>query len=853
MKKQLFSTFVSFIILFEYFSIAHATSITIDASAPAKPIRFHNFYAGYHHNRFYFERSPAFKRLHDIFKECSHKRPSMQYWRCQNLLTYRNDPNNPKELKWFTEERAGHPYDTERYQATGGYNWGKVDEVFDEIVNRSGMTPVVEFNYMPECMALDLNEIGSYGLAVCSPPKDHLEWTELIRNTVIHLQNRYGVDETRKWYWGVWNEPDHEFFWNPKKYSYYDFIKMYDYAAVPLKEIDNQLKIGGPDNAGIGITTERFVEHTFKGTNFYNGKVGSPAEYFSVHSYSPIVKFICNDVWKMCQYVRKYYGDDYKNKRVILTEMSPSYVMDIVFIQTRFTAAWLLGLVDTFLEAGDLYGEFYIPATMHHCGDLRDFGVRALWVYIGEDNNSTEILKTAPFNTYEMLSYLSEERLPVQGCDFQPGHLDVFKLDEQAFNQVRCLATRTPGQSVELLVYHFNQQNRLVYNQKDNKDKPELWGSYYNAQPITHQADITVTNIPFKNAKYRKYVIDKYHSDVAAFREMNGRTNDYNLLNKHDDLEMIAEKTIEIVNGNFRETLTMQENSALLIILENMNVEPGPHLGVSPTSIDFGAYANVKSITIGNHGDQPLIWNALENPEKNWITSIEPSNGTIAAFSSQSLNISIDRSGLSDGDYRGSIAIHSNGGNQDVEILMYAGQPPLPSVYRINAGGNDYTDLAGNSWSSDRAYSPGGFGYEGGMTSSTSDPIYRTDDDILYQSERYKMDAYRFDVENGNYQIKLHFAEIYFQSPNERIMSVMIEDEPKIVDLDIFQQVGHDAALTYTFSDIPIADGRLDITFSVRSKTPKISAIELIDMNLIDFNTDNKPPSPPQNVHIVHE
>jgi len=360
-----------------------------------------------------------------------------------------------------------------------------------------------------------------------------------------------------------------------------------------------------------------------------------------------------------------------------------------------------------------------------------------------------------------------------------------------------------------------------------------------------------VNDVPFNQASYKKYVIDKNHSNSWSYRALNGNTNSYTTLNNHDDLEQIENKTISISSGLYTESFTIQQNSATLIVIENLGAASGPHLGVSTSALDFGAYNNTMTFSIYNYGDEPLSWNIYENPEQSWISSITPANGVLNSTESKQISVSIDRLGLNDGSYNGTLTVSSNGGDEDIAIFMHVGTPELPQSYFINAGGNSFTDNQSNVWLSDRAYSPGSFGYEGGMTSSTNDQIFRTDDDPLYQTERYDLSAYRFDVPNGDYQVTLHLAEIYFESPNERQMNVAIEDELKISNLDIYNEVGHDVALSYTFSHIPVTDGRVDITFSASSRVPKISAIEVINMDLVDPNFDSDPPQPPQNIQIT--
>ena len=97
------------------------------------------------------------------------------------------------------------------------------------------------------------------------------------------------------------------------------------------------------------------------------------------------------------------------------------------------------------------------------------------------------------------------------------------------------------------------------------------------------------------------------------------------------------------------------------------------------------------------------------------------------------------------------------------------------------------------------------------------------------------MDAYRFSVPNGNFNIVLHFAEIYHQAVNKRLLSVALEGVQIIQNLDIYQLAGHDFATTLSFNTqalgIPVTDNRLDLTFSSTKDEAKISAIEIISQD----------------------
>ena len=99
------------------------------------------------------------------------------------------------------------------------------------------------------------------------------------------------------------------------------------------------------------------------------------------------------------------------------------------------------------------------------------------------------------------------------------------------------------------------------------------------------------------------------------------------------------------------------------------------------------------------------------------------------------------------------------------------GVPSQPSI-RINAGGPAHTDAAGNLFIADDFFT-------GGRTASQDDDVFIVGtgtnagndsdvDDILYQTERFdEVLSYEIPVQNGLYDIRLHFAEIFFTSENE--------------------------------------------------------------------------------------
>ena len=156
--------------------------------------------------------------------------------------------------------------------------------------------------------------------------------------------------------------------------------------------------------------------------------------------------------------------------------------------------------------------------------------------------------------------------------------------------------------------------------------------------------------------------------------------------------------------------------------------------------------------------------------------------------------------------------------------------PPYALRMIAGYGGSPYTDSNGNVWSAEQAYSPGGWGYVGGNTYSTTATISGTPDQKLYQTERYFPSGgqYLFTVPNGNYEVTLKTAEIYFTSPSQRVFSVTAEGTPVVSNLDIFAVAGHDTAYDKTFP-VTVKDGILNIDFVNIVENSKISSIQIVN------------------------
>lgn len=140
-------------------------------------------------------------------------------------------------------------------------------------------------------------------------------------------------------------------------------------------------------------------------------------------------------------------------------------------------------------------------------------------------------------------------------------------------------------------------------------------------------------------------------------------------------------------------------------------------------------------------------------------------------------------------------------------------------VVAINSGGGAVT-VAGVPFETDRFY-------RGGTANSTSDPIAGTDDDGLYQAERYGAFSYEVPVSEATYDVELHFNEMYQTTAGSRAFSVAVEGETVFSDLDLYATVGHDTAHSVVITGVAVSDGYLSITLTATTDNATISGFAI--------------------------
>ena len=175
--------------------------------------------------------------------------------------------------------------------------------------------------------------------------------------------------------------------------------------------------------------------------------------------------------------------------------------------------------------------------------------------------------------------------------------------------------------------------------------------------------------------------------------------------------------TANLSAGNYSATMKFQSNGGNSLVGVMLGVSattptqppvtqpPGPtrippQINVNPQNLSFNSVpvntTKSQQFTITNSGGQSLNWSA--NTNVSWI-SLAKNGGTVNARSSQSIDLTINTSGLSGGQtYTGTVSFDSNGGSFNLSIsLSTVANPAILSVDQssVNAN-NDCTWVPGS-------------------------------------------------------------------------------------------------------------------------------------------------------------
>ncbi len=275
-------------------------------------------------------------------------------------------------------------------------------------------------------------------------------------------------------------------------------------------------------------------------------------------------------------------------------------------------------------------------------------------------------------------------------------------------------------------------------------------------------------------------------------------------------IEVSLENTPPVFNID-QKSISVEQNFART---ENVVVTP-----VAPPSLEEN-----QKVTYTISPTSNAIANATIDAETGFvtITSIEGKSGK------QTFTITADDGQSENNTYKQTFSLDIF----ETPGAAYVDEFPL----RINTGGESFTAANGNLFSTDSYY----VGTSSPTVSSKS--ISGTQDETLYQSYRWGPSfGYHIPIQNGSYDVILHFAEVFLTSEGERAFDVSIENVSKLNDFDILKEVGQLSATRKVFKGIKVTDGVLEIDFA--SSTQKEAIVSGIEVIVQTVSAPNNPPA----------
>jgi beta-galactosidase len=223
-------------------------------------------------------------------------------------------------------------------------------------------------------------------------------------------------------------------------------------------------------------------------------------------------------------------------------------------------------------------------------------------------------------------------------------------------------------------------------------------------------------------------------------------------------------------------------------------------------------YANLGEVALAVNGVE-VGTRAVSNGSATWTVTLESGENRIVArgtragrtIRDEAVVIYEDRTDLFDArGHRG-----HRGGPDDPDDPDDPGDRPTtrdrvgtvapPLRIAVNAGaGYAYADGSGTVWEADRPHEIGGWGYVGGEARLSHRRIRGSEDDALFQATREGASAYRFDVVDGAYDVRIALAETRFDRPGARSVTVHVNGVPVFEDVDLAASSGPHTAVERT-------------------------------------------------------
>lgn len=252
------------------------------------------------------------------------------------------------------------------------------DQVVDTYLSH-GIRPFLELGFMPSGLASG-DQTVFWWKGNVTPPSSYDEWADLVRATLRHLVDRYGLEEVRHWPVEVWNEPNLVDFWQGADQA--EYLRLYEVTARAVKDVDASLQVGGPAlSPGADDWWAPFVDHVtardvpcdFVSRHAYTS---GPAQHVPFGTYQDLhpPQSLLDQFAAPREHLA---GTALADLPVHITEFNTSYRPDNPVHDTAYNAAYLApvlaaggDLVDSFSywTFCDVFEEQGIPTSLFHGG-----------------------------------------------------------------------------------------------------------------------------------------------------------------------------------------------------------------------------------------------------------------------------------------------------------------------------------------------------------------------------------------------------------------------------------------------------------------------------------------------------
>jgi predicted esterase len=197
---------------------------------------------------------------------------------------------------------------------------------------------------------------------------------------------------------------------------------------------------------------------------------------------------------------------------------------------------------------------------------------------------------------------------------------------------------------------------------------------------------------------------------------------------------------------------------------------------------------------------------------RSWTKTVG-GTATITSPSSSSTTVT----GLIQGTYTFRYTVTDNSGTPAFdEVTITVNPAPAPASYRVNMGAITST-IQGQVWQGGNTYTTGGVQLDIESIWGTGEDrtITNTSNQQIYKSFHITAAGatLAYPVPNGTYTIRLHFCEIWKNTPGLNVFNLSVEGTQVLSSFDVIAQAGGRYVAIYRDFPVTISDGVLNIAW----------------------------------------